>query len=204
MLRIATHERELRAMIRVGVNLPVIEFDRADGLRGRIDGRRFGAQTAKGRVLFVRADPGRDRGRGDRAAGFRFEALGGLVERIAEVVERQRLEHEADRVCLVAQRSRARREGALAGGAAPELHDLELFLANAFAGYGMAAAVRAGFGHLVRVRSAGRPEGRAGHTRSIRRAYHRRRILEGEVTNFRRLRGRSRPRAGHAFWEERR
>ena len=179
VLRIATQERELRAMIGVGVDLPMIELDRADGLRGRIDGRRFGAQAAEGRVLFVRADPGRDRGRGDRAAGFRFEAPGGLVERVAEVVERERLQHQADGVGLVAQRGRAGREGALARGAAPELDDLELFLANAFAGYGMAAAVRAGFGQLVRVRSAGRPEGRAGHTRSIRRAYHRRRILEG-------------------------
>ena len=114
MLRIAPQKRELRAMIRVGVDLAVIELDRADGLLGRIDRRRFGAQAAEGRVLFVRADPCRDRGRGDSAAGFRFEALGGLVERVAEVVERERLQHQADRVGLVAQRGRARREGALA------------------------------------------------------------------------------------------
>src|SRR5208337_1707202 len=37
MLRIAPQERELRAMIRVGVDLAVIELDRADGLLGRID-----------------------------------------------------------------------------------------------------------------------------------------------------------------------
>ena len=110
MLRIAAQKRELRAMIRERVDLAMIELDRADGLRGRIDRRRFGAQAAKGRVLFVRADPGRDRGRGDSAAGFRLEALGGLVERVAEVVERERLEHQADGVGLVAQRGRARRE----------------------------------------------------------------------------------------------
>ena len=91
VLRIATHERELRAVIGVGVDLPMIELDRADGLRGWIDGRRFSAQAAEGRVLFVRADPGRDRGRGDRAAGFRFEAPGRFVERVAEIVERERL-----------------------------------------------------------------------------------------------------------------
>ena len=101
-------------MIRVGVDLAVIELDRADGLRGRIDRRRFGAQTAKGRVLFVRADPGRNCGRGDRTAGFRLEALGGLIERIAEIVERERLQHQADGVGLVAQRGRAGREGAFA------------------------------------------------------------------------------------------
>ena len=110
MLRIAPQERELRAMIRVGVDLAVIELDRADGLRGRIDCRRFRAQAAERRVLFVRADPRRDRGRGDSAAGFRFEALGGLVERVAEVVERERLQHQADGIGLVAQRGRARRE----------------------------------------------------------------------------------------------
>ena len=135
-------------MIRERIDLAMIKLDRADGLRGRIDRRRFGAQTAKGRVLFVRADPGRDRGGGDSTTGFRLEALGGVVERIAEVVERQRLHHQADGVGLVAQRGRAGREGAFACAAAPELDDLELFLANAFAGYGMAAAVRAGLGCL--------------------------------------------------------
>ncbi len=43
--------------------------------------------------------------------------------------------------------------------------DLELFLANAFAGYGAAAAMRALAGKLVRVRDSCRPKGRAGHTK---------------------------------------
>ncbi len=38
VLRIATQERELRAVIRVGVDLTVIKLDRADRLRGWIDG----------------------------------------------------------------------------------------------------------------------------------------------------------------------
>jgi len=70
VLRIAPQKRELRAMIRERVDLAMIQLDRADGLRRRIDGRRFSAQPAKGRMLFVRPDPGRDRGRGDGAAGF--------------------------------------------------------------------------------------------------------------------------------------
>src|SRR5271157_1551140 len=42
-------------------------------------------------MLFVRTDPRRDRSRGDSAAGFRFETPGGFVERVAQVVERERL-----------------------------------------------------------------------------------------------------------------
>ena len=114
MLRIAAQKRELRAMIGEGVDLAVIELDRADGLRRRIDRLRFGAKAAEGGLLFVRADPGCDRGRGDGAAGFRLQALGGFAERVAQVVERERLQHQADGIGLVAQRSRARREQALA------------------------------------------------------------------------------------------
>src|SRR5208337_4167170 len=83
MLRIAPQERELRAVIGEGVDLAVIELDRADGLRRRIDRLGFGAKAAKGGLLFVRADPRCDRGGGDRAAGFRLQALGGVAERVA-------------------------------------------------------------------------------------------------------------------------
>src|SRR5208337_5477926 len=116
MLRIAAQKRKLRAMIREGVDLAVIELDRADRLRRWIDRFRFGAKAAEGGLLFVRADPACDRGRGDRAARFRLQTLGSFAERVAQVVERERQEHQADRVGLVAQRSRARREDALAGG----------------------------------------------------------------------------------------
>ena len=167
-------------MIRVGVDLAVIKLDRADRLRGRIECRRFGAQAAEGCVLFVRADPGRNCGRGDGAAGFRFEAPGCLVEGIAEVVERERLKHQADRIRLVAQRCRAGREIALAGSTTPELDDLKLFLANAFAGYGVAAAVWARAGRLVCVWSTGRPKGRARHTMRCRKSVP-------QVSNFGRL-----------------
>ena len=61
----------------------MIELDRADGLRRRINRLGFGAQAAEGGLLFVRADPGCDRGRGDRAAGFGLQALGGFAERVA-------------------------------------------------------------------------------------------------------------------------
>ena len=108
---------------------------------GRIDCLCFGAKAAEGGLLFVRADPGCDRGRGDRAAGFRLQALGSFAERVAQVIERERLQHHADRVGLVAKRGRAGREQALARAAAPELHDLEFFLANAFAGDGVSVTI---------------------------------------------------------------
>ena len=106
-----------------------------------------------------------NRGRGDSTTGFRLEALDRLVERIAEVVERERLQHQTDGVGLVAQRCGARREGALARGATPELHDLEFLFADTFAADSVATAVRALCRLLVRVRSASWSEGRAGHKR---------------------------------------
>ena len=42
---------------------------------------------------------------------------------------------------FVAQRGGARREQALAGAAAPELHDLEFLLAHAFAGDGVSVTI---------------------------------------------------------------
>ena len=163
MLRIAAQKRELRSVIGEGVDLAVIELDRADRLRRRIDRLCFGAKAAEGGLLFVRADPGRDRGRGDSAAGFRLQTLGGFAERVAQIVERERLEHQADGVGLVAQRGRAGREQALARAAAPELDDLEFFLANAFAADRVTAAVRARAGRLVCVRCCGRSKRRATH-----------------------------------------
>ena len=156
MLRIAAQKRELRAMIRVGVDLAVIKLNRANSLLGRIDRIRFSAKTAECGLLFMRADPRRDRGRGDSATGFRFEAPGGLVERIAEVIECERLEHQANGIGLVAECCWPGGEGALARAAAPELHDLEFLLADAFTGDGMAAAVGTRAGRFVRVRRCGR------------------------------------------------
>ena len=110
VLRIAAQKCELRAVIGEGVDLAVIQLDRADGLRRRIDCLCFGAKAAEGGLLFVRADPRCDRGWGDGAAGFGLQALGGFVERVAQIIERERLQHEADRVGLIAKRGRAGRE----------------------------------------------------------------------------------------------
>ena len=83
MLRIAAQECELRSVIGEGVDLGVIELDGADRLRRRIDRLGFGAKAAKGGLLFMRADPGCDRGWRDGAAGFGIQALGSFAERVA-------------------------------------------------------------------------------------------------------------------------
>ena len=64
---------------------------------------------------------------------FLFQPRSGLFKRVAEVVVRECAKDHAERIGLVAQRGRARREGALACGAPPQLHDLQLFLAAAAA-----------------------------------------------------------------------
>ena len=145
----------------------------------------------------MRTDPGCDRGRGDSSAGFRLQALGGLVERVAQVIERERLQHQADGIGLVAKRGGAGCEQALAGAAAPELNDLEFFLAHAFAGDDVAAAVGTFAGRLVGVGYCGRSKRGAGHKREVCR----KRITGHEFWKMksRILEGR-RPRAGHEYW----
>ena len=81
MLRVAAQKCELRSVIGEGVDLAVIELDRADRLRG--DRLGFGAKAAECGLLFMRADPGCDRGGGDGAAGFGLQALGSFAERVA-------------------------------------------------------------------------------------------------------------------------
>ena len=179
MLRIAAQKCELRAVIGEGIDLAMIELDRTDGLRRRINCLCFGAQAAKGGLLFVRADPGCDRGRRDGAAGFGLQALGGLIERVAKVIERERLQHQADGIGLVAKRGRARREQALAGAAAPELDDLEFLLAQPLRVMTwLPQCGHAPGGLFVCGAVAGRRRERD-ITWGVGRAYHRSRILEG-------------------------
>ena len=57
VLRIAAQKRELRTMIGESVDLAMIQLDRVDRLRRRIDRYCFGAKAAEGGLLFVRANP---------------------------------------------------------------------------------------------------------------------------------------------------
>ena len=83
-----------------------------------------------------------------------FELLGSVGKRVAEIVERDAVEDEAQRIGLVAQRRRRRREHAAAELALPELGDLELLAAGALADEAGAAAMRAALGRFDGMRNA--------------------------------------------------
>ncbi len=82
------------------------------------------------------------------------QLVGGFPKRIAEVVEDDRVEHDAQRIRLAAHRRRRRREDALARGAAPELNDFDLLVADALPGNRGAATMRAALGAFFGVRNA--------------------------------------------------
>jgi hypothetical protein len=106
-------------------------------------------------VRLVLVEPGGDRGRGNAAICFLLEARRSLLECIAEVVVADGGEDHAQGIGLVVERGRAWSEGPLAGGAAPELHDLQFLSAGAAAREVAAAAVRTGFGVFGCERDAG-------------------------------------------------
>ena len=93
-------------------------------------------------------EPARNRRPASPATEARPDFLGYLIQRIAEVVERDRDEHDVKRVGLVAQRCGRGRENALAGCAAPELDDFDLLFARAFPRDMGAAAIRAALWRL--------------------------------------------------------
>ena len=76
------------------------------------------------------------------------------MQRVADVVVRQRRQDHAQWIGLVVERCRARREHPLAGCTTPELHDLKFFPARSSARQHVAAAVRARVGYLGCVRDA--------------------------------------------------
>ena len=99
-------------------------------------------------------EPQGDRRAGDAVAVSGTDLLGSLVERIAEVVLRDGVEHDAERVGFVAQLDRRRREDALARSAAPQLDDLDLLAACPLPCDRGATAIRAALGSLLRVWNA--------------------------------------------------
>ena len=111
-------------------------------------------QAAVGRELAMLAHPTRKGGWGDlvAVAGFQFGC--GLGKGIAEVIQRDAVENDAKRIGFVAQFCRSRREHAPAQLALPELHDLKLLAASAFADEARAAAMRTARGWFDGVRNA--------------------------------------------------
>src|SRR5262249_7066877 len=98
--------------------------------------------------------PRGDGRRRDPAIGFLLETCRPLIERVAEVIVGERGEDRAQGIRLVGQRRGARREGALARSAVPDLDDLELLAAVAAADEVGAAAERTGLWLLARKRNA--------------------------------------------------
>ena len=82
--------RELRPVILVLVDLTVVELDRANGLPRRIEPAAFRAEPRVGGERAMLGEPRGDRRTGDAVAVAGAHLLGGLVERIAEVVQGDR------------------------------------------------------------------------------------------------------------------
>ena len=81
-----TQEFELRSMVRVCIDLPMVELDRADGLIGGKAREAFRAQAPVAAMLLVLPQPRGDRRRRHRAVGFLLEPRGSLFERVSDVV----------------------------------------------------------------------------------------------------------------------
>ena len=105
---------ELRPVVGERIDLTVVELDRADRLVGRKAFETGGAKTAIRTVLLVQREPGRDRGRGDRAIGFLPEACRSFVKRVADVVVGEGREDHAEWVGFVVECGGTGREGSLA------------------------------------------------------------------------------------------
>ena len=77
-------------MVRIAIDLAVIQLDRADGLVGGEAREALCAQTPVAAMLLVLLKPRRD-GRGrDAAVGLLLKAGGGVLERVSDVVVGER------------------------------------------------------------------------------------------------------------------
>ena len=106
------------------------------------------AEPRIGREVAVFVDPAGERRGCDGVAVARFQFRGRLGQRVAEIVEGDAVENDGERIGLVAQRRRRRREHAPAGQAFPELHGFQFLGARALAHQLDAAAMRTALGPL--------------------------------------------------------
>ena len=112
------------------------------------------SQATVGRELTMLAHPTRKGGWGDLVAVTGFQFGYGLGKGITEVIERNAIENDAERIGFVAQFCRRGCEHTPTKLALPELDDLQLLVAGAFADDAGAAAVRAVRGRFDGVRNA--------------------------------------------------
>ena len=112
------------------------------------------SQATVGRELTMLAHPTRKGGWSDLVAVTGFQFGCGLGKGIAKIIKRDAVENDAQRIRLVTQFCRRGGEYPSTQLALPELHDLKLLAAGAFADEACAAAVRAARGWFDGVRNA--------------------------------------------------
>jgi len=112
------------------------------------------SQAAVGSELTMLGHPTGKGGRGDLVAVTGFQFGYGLGKGVAEVIERDAVEDDAERIGFVAEFCRCGCEHALAQLALPQLHNLKLLAASAFADDACAAAMWAARGRFDGVRNA--------------------------------------------------
>ena len=90
-------QSELRSVIRVFVNLPVVELHRANGLGGRHEPPPRRAEPRIGREVAVFVDPAGERRGSDVVTVARFQFRGRLGQRVTEIVEGDAVENNGER-----------------------------------------------------------------------------------------------------------
>jgi hypothetical protein len=106
---------------------------RFKSLRGREESSPPLAEPFVGRDLPMFGDPGGERRGRHAVAAAGLELRRRLGERVAEVVEGDTVENDAERIGLGAELGRRGSEATAAGGALPALDGLEFLCARSFA-----------------------------------------------------------------------
>jgi hypothetical protein len=114
MLVAIPEERELRLVVGVLVDLAVIELGDADGLRRFEEHSPLSAEPRIRREIPVLGDPGGERRGRHAVAALRLQLRRSFGERVAEVVEGDAVENDAERIGLGAELRRRGREATAA------------------------------------------------------------------------------------------
>src|ERR1019366_7327767 len=130
-------------MIAEFIHLRVIKLDDADKLRRCEQLASACAQAAVSRDAGMRGKPAGDRGRVDGMAMTRGKAAGGVFKGMALIVGGEGFEDFGQRIRLVADGARARREAAITGPADVKADGFQFLETAAFDADVRAVAVRA-------------------------------------------------------------
>jgi len=154
VLSALSQQRELGPVVREFIDLPVIQLDGADHLRRPKQPPALASQSSVRREAVMIGKPGRNCRASHPVAVARPDFLGGILQSVTEIKERDRVEHDPERIRLVAQRRGRRREHTLARGTTPQLHYLDLLAARSLARDRGASAARTALRAVFGVRNA--------------------------------------------------